>query len=100
MKKSISTKFFGCYLLLGVICFLVVAAGGSYLMEKRLEQHVSQQEYSLARRIAKDYAALQFVDSPSDPAFLFDALDYLDSYHSCEIWVADEKKEIYFYNGK
>ena len=100
MKKSISTKFFGCYLLLGVICFLVVAAGGSYLMEKRLEQHVSQQEYSLARRIAKDYAALQFVDSPSDPAFLFDALDYLDSYHSCEIWVADEKKEIYFSTGK
>ena len=96
MKKSISTRYFGCYLLLGIICFLVVAAGGSYLMEKRLEQHVSKEEYSLARQISEDYASLGLDDSSSDSNILFDSLDYLGDYHTCEIWVADIKKDIYF----
>ena len=101
MKNSISTKFFGFYLLLGLRCFLMVAAGGSYFMEKRLEQHINKQEYSLARRIAKDYAVLESEDSSSDPnSLLFDSLDYLGDYHTGEIWIADVKKGIYFSNAR
>jgi signal transduction histidine kinase len=97
MKKNLSSQFFICYLLIGIVCFLVVAAGGSFLMERRLERDAGQKIYEEARQIAADDVFSKYsLEDVISKSSLSDSLNYVSYYLDYEIWITDENGTLLF----
>lgn len=95
MNKSIYNHFLMSYLLIGVLSFFVVTAGGSYLIEKYLEKSLGFSLYNEACSIAssdilKDSAA------SGKPEEAYDALKALAVFRKTDIWLLDSEGTILY----
>ena len=54
MKQTLYRKFMICYILIGILSFFLVSLGGSYLVERHLEQSLSEALYKEANNIASN----------------------------------------------
>lgn len=93
MKKHLSSKFIGAYLLTGILCFLILATAGSYFTEKYLEQSVSEELYRKANHIAQDETVKSSI-SDGDTTSLREQLLADADYHNALIWIINENGEI------
>lgn len=85
-------KFLVGYILIGIMGFFLVTAGGSYLVEKYLEHTVSDDLYQEAHRIASDETLSNVTASNLD--VIHENLSAISTYQDAAIWVINSKGQI------
>lgn len=98
MKKSIYSQFLLCYLLIGVACFFLVTAGGSYLVEKKLEHSLSESLYQEANSIAS-YDTVKHNISSSNLDAIKGTLMAISTFQDADIWIINNQNEIIVNTG-
>ncbi|MDC7288240.1 ATP-binding protein [Blautia schinkii] len=92
MKRPLYMKFLAGYILIGIMAFFLVTAGGSYLVEKYLERTVSDDLYQEAHRIASDETLNNVTASNLD--VIHENLSAISTYQDAAIWVINSKGQI------
>lgn len=94
MTRSVFTKFFICYIALGCICFLLTAAGGSYMIEYRLESKTVQELQREAHHISES-SAFEYTVSEKSTEDLAKPLTEIAEFQNSEIWITSADGKIF-----
>lgn len=98
MTRSVFTKFFICYIALGFICFFLTTAGGSYLIERRLEKQANQKLHSEARHISLN-TAFDSIVSEENAKSMEQSLEHIAAFQNYQIWITSADGEIFLDTG-
>lgn len=93
MKKSLSLRFLAVYLFVGICGFLLITAGGSYMIERHLERSVSDDLYREAHNIAADETVKHNISS-SNLEMLRENLSVIADYQNSIIGIINNQGEI------
>lgn len=92
MKRPLYMKFLVGYILIGIVGFFLVTAGGSYLVERYLEHNISDDLYKEAHRIASDETLNNITAANLD--IIRENLSAISTYQEAAIWVINSKGQI------
>ncbi|EJW95927.1 Signal transduction histidine kinase, partial [gut metagenome] len=93
MKRSLYTKLLACYAAIGIFCFFLVTAGGSFLIERHLETSTSKKLYRVASTIA-DNEVIKHNISSANLDSIREALASMAGYQDSLIWILNNKGEV------
>lgn len=93
MKTSLSRKFISCYILIGIVSFLLVTGGGSHLIEKHLEHSSSESFYQEAVSIASSETITHNISS-DNLEIIQENLTSIAASQDTEIWILNNQNEI------
>ena len=93
MNKALYLKFLAGYLIIAVFGFFIVTAGGSILVEQRLEQSISEDLYQEAHTLAENDIVKNDISSSSVEE-IREALSLIANYKGTSIWVINSDGEI------
>lgn len=93
MKKSLYRKLLILYFLLGITGFVLITAGGSYIIEKKLEKSVSEKLYEDAHLLASDDIIKNQISSSSLDS-VRETLTMIADYQDTLIWILNNNGKI------
>lgn len=93
MNKALYQKFLLGYLLIAVIGFFIITAGGSFLVEKHFERVISEDLYREAHYIAKSDVVINDISS-SNLDKIRNTLSIIANYQETIIFIINNKGEI------
>ncbi|HIZ22837.1 MAG TPA: HAMP domain-containing histidine kinase [Candidatus Blautia faecigallinarum] len=93
MNKALYLKFLAGYLIIAVFGFFIVTAGGSILVEQRLEHSISEDLYQEAHTLAENDIVKNDISSSSVEE-IREALSLIANYKGTSIWVINSDGEI------
>ncbi len=93
MNKALYLKFLAGYLIIAVFGFFIVTAGGSILVEQRLEHSISEDLYQEAHTLAENDIVRNDISSSSVEE-IREALSLIANYKGTSIWVINSDGEI------
>lgn len=93
MKQSLYSKLLTCYAFIGIFCFFLITAGGSFLVERYLEDTISEKLYAEACSIAENDTIKHNISS-SNLGSVQEALISMAKFQDSLIWLLNNKGEI------
>lgn len=99
MKQSLYRKFIAFYIVIGVFGFFLVSVGGSYLVEKHLEQSLSEALYKEAYNIASN-ETVKYNISSANLDIIRQNLSAIAAFQDADVWLINNRGGIILSTGK
>ena len=93
MKQTLYRKFLICYIMIGILSFFLVSLGGSYLVERHLEQSLSEALYKEANNIAS-YDTVKHNISSSNLDAVKQTLTAIATFQDADVWIINNQNQI------
>lgn len=93
MKQTLYRKFLICYIMIGILSFFLVSLGGSYLVERHLEQSLSEALYEEANNIAS-YDTVKHNISSSNLDAVKQTLTAIATFQDADVWIINNQNQI------
>lgn len=93
MKKTLYARFVSGYFIIGIICFFIITIGGSFMIERYLEQSISRNLYQEASRLAEEKAVIDY-DIPGNLDKMQETFSVIAGYQDSIIWIINTSGEI------